>query len=73
MKLALAHDGGFAVRSEGDNLDRNAEEVLHEGDVVLERLWKFVFVTDTAQVGVPAFEFGLDRLNVCEGVERPFI
>ena len=72
MYWRLAHDGSFAVRTEGDDLNRNTEEVLHEGYVVLEFFWQVFFVADSAQVGVPAFELGIDRLDVCEGVDVPF-
>ena len=65
----LALDGGFAVRSEGDDADRDAEIILHELDIVLEGLRQIGFLADAGEVGIPAFEVGIDRFDFGRRVE----
>lgn len=69
----LSHDGCFAVWADRDDLDRNAEEVLHEGDIVAEFLRKFLLSAAMCEVCVPALEFGIYRLDVCVCVEWPLV
>ena len=69
----LSHDCRLAVRTYGDDLDRNLEEVLHERDVVAELLRKLVFRTAVCEVCVPSLELCVDWLDVGVSVERPLV
>ena len=69
----LSHDGSFAVRTYRDDLDRNSEVLLHECDIVAELFRKFLFCVAVCKVALPSLELCINRLDVCECIEWPFI
>lgn len=69
----LSHDCRFAVRSYGDDLDWNSEVAFHECDVLAEFCRKLLFRAAVGEVGVPALELSVYRLDVRECVERPLV
>jgi hypothetical protein len=71
--LVLSHDCSLAVRTDGDDLDRNLEEVLHECDIIAELLRKFLFCTAVCEVCVPSLELCIYRLDVSKRIERPLV
>ena len=71
--LILALDGGLAVRAEGDYADRDTEVALHEANVVLEFLRELAFLADFRQVFLPAWELGVDRLDLGGDINRNLV